>query len=216
MEYSDVNLYSITFSEPIYQEEDSIYSSTVQYEDGENEGDFYIKTSRLRVDEIQKVGNLTKITVEFLLSDPKFYEVVRSIDNYVVDEIVKNGDEWFGISPKYDTIENLFKKTVQLPDRLEKFPRMDIFVVGEVEVIDKNGDNVSIDNLKVNNEIVAVLQLRNIEFHINKYNLIYTVEKVEICNYFCQSSHYLFDDSDELDSMNDNSETNFVNSVEFC
>jgi hypothetical protein len=69
-----------------------------------------------------------------------------------------------------------------------------------------------IDELKENNEISTELKLKNIEFHIHKYNLVYICNKINITNYFCQVSHYLFDDSDDITNLDDDAS---VGSIEF-
>ena len=215
LEYSNINLYSIILNDPIYNKDDNIYVSSIRYNIEDNLEEFYIKSSRLKVINIEKIGNITKIEAEFLLTEPKFYEIVHSMDNYVIDQVVKNGNEWFGINLNYDTIENLFKKTIELPQRLDNFPKMIIFILSDSTIYDKSGEKILVEDIKENNEIITTLHLKNIEFHVNKYNLVYIAKTIEICNYFCQTSHYLFDDSDELDSINEISETNNANTIEF-
>lgn len=210
--YQDINIESIIFDNPIYNKSDEIFQSSVKYSNDNRSDDFFIKTSRLRIVKIEQFGDVVKLTVEFLLSEPKFYESIKSIDNYTIKQVVDNSESWFGNKSKHETIENLFMKTIDLPNKLHNFPIMTLYLLNDCEIYDKLGDKVDVSSLKENNEIIANIQLKDIEFHVHKYNLIYLCKKININNYFCQVSHYLFNDSDELEDLDDKSN---INSIEF-
>jgi hypothetical protein len=210
--YNDINLNSIIFNDPIYNNNDEIFESVIKYSNRDGSDDFIMHTSRLRIVKIEKHGDVTKLVVEFLLSEPKFYEVINNIDYYTINQVVENSESWFGNKSKYETIENLFKNTVELPSKLHNFPVMTIYVLNNCKVYNKVGDLINIDELKENNEISTELKLKNIEFHIHKYNLVYICNKINITNYFCQVSHYLFDDSDDITNLDDDAS---VGSIEF-
>lgn len=202
--YTDINLNSIIFNDPIYNKNDDIFESNIKYSNGDSSDDFTINTARLRIVKIKKYGDVTKLVVEFLLSEPKFYEVIKNIDEYTINKVVENSERWFGNKSKYETIENLFKNTIELPNKLHNFPVMAIYLLNDCKIYNKVGDLVNINQLKENNEITTELQLKNIEFHVHKYNLDYICSKINIINYFCQVSHYLFTDSDDISSLEDN------------
>jgi len=201
MNYKNINLDMIVFSNP--KKNDDIYISFIKYKFNDVIKDFQIMTSKLKIYDIYKVDTLTKLEIEFLINYSEFYECIYDIDNHILNKIINHGEEWFGHKLKYDTIYNMFNRTINPPERTLSFPKMVLSISSDCKIIDKNDIQISIEELKKNNCIEIILNLDKVCFYSDHCNLTYIAKKIKICDNFCQTYRYMFSDSD-------NSEMNYI------
>jgi hypothetical protein len=200
MDYKEINLYSISLSKLNFNENLDTFESKIIYHANDKYYEFLFTSSRLRLINKKKEDSL-KIEVEFLKNYPKFYDTISSIDNYIINDIFKNGENILGSKLNLESIENLFVKTIKLPQNILSNPSLKLQLDDDCRVINKSGEEVDIDELTPNTEIVCILHLDKVLFYKNRCLLVLKVKEIKIENYSCQADNCLF--SDSCDSSND-------------
>jgi hypothetical protein len=210
---SNINLELIKFNDPIFNDDNKKFESLIAYNLNDFITPLILKSSRVRVINVDKKCDTGKniITIQFLREYPKFYNFVCNFENFIVDTIYKNGNNWFGSEPNYDSIDNLLKRSVKLPLSLDDCPTMEIMISDDCSFHNKNDEQCFIDDLKQNNEVELIFCINRVEFNHSKYTIIYTIEAIKITNYFCQKNICLFENLDDLDSCSEISETGYAN-----
>lgn len=186
----DLNLMRLNDLELELIENNKTFVSKIKY-NGQN---FDMKTSLLKLVDIKKENDICMIEVEFLSKFSDFYELIYDIDDFVLNQILSKSNKWFGAEKMNpETIENLFKRTLQLPNKLSRNPTMKLIVDKKIDVK---------DGIK-NSEIRLILNLDKIIFYPNMYLLNYNVIELEIVDDSCEK---LFSD-DSRQSYTSDSES---------
>lgn len=170
-----------------------------------------IKSDSLRLLDI-KDGILQ---VEFLYSSNDFYEFINGIDSQFKEEIIVNGSDWFGNNLNNDTINNIFKQSVNLPVKIPGLPTINFRYDDNCKISGIKRKKLSMDDLKPNMEIELHFTVEGIYFYKNRCHLIHNVKQIKILNDTCQSFESLFGENDEDQSCDVESETNDVTASAF-
>jgi hypothetical protein len=191
----------------------------------EPESDYYIskispaivfstpKMKLASIDELHRKDRY-KLEAEFLLYKADFYEKLLEIDNYVLDTILSNSEKWFGVKLNKDTLDMLFRRNIRLPKKLTSTPVLELNVDTNVcKVMDKTDHKIDFIELREDYEVSFVISVGAINFHKNKYNLVYDVQEIKIHNYFCPTSEYMLEDEEEIVVSDGSSEADYINTI---
>ncbi|ARF09442.1 hypothetical protein Indivirus_1_65 [Indivirus ILV1] len=173
-----MNLYIFNLNEPIFHE-----NKFVARLKDENNNDAYMRSSRLRLLGIS--NNI--ISVEFLYSSNEFYNFIKSVDDYIKNKIIENSPNWFGNHFNGDKVNNLFRSSIYLPEKLPGLPYMNFKVTDNCIVLDRDNRKCSIDELKVNMEIKLHYSIDGVEFYKNHCEVSFSVYEIDISKYLCQT-----------------------------
>lgn len=204
--YDISNFYIFNLTEPEF-ESNKFMSKFVD----ENNSPAYIKSGSLRLLDI--TGNI--LTVEFLYSSQEFYDFIKSIDNYLKEQLIEKGPIWFGDKFDTDKINNLYRSSVHLPTKLPGLPIIKFKLDENCILVGKDDNRYDIDDLKTNMEIKVHFCIEGVEFHKNQCNASFTCYQVNVMRNFCQTidnfyypnSEIMSDTEDEiLDLANTSSE----------
>lgn len=199
MNYIDCkNLYMFNLNQPTFDYTYNIFISKFN-------NDMNIKYT-VKLNEIIEEADNLQLKIEFLHSSNSLYSYVMQLDNKVKTEIILNGPNWFGDSLNADTINNMFKQSIQLPGKLPGFPTMDLKISENCEVYGISGKRkMAINKLKPNMEIEIGFSVDGVYFYKNKCNLVYYVNHIRVINNVCLIWEDLFssDDENEIDQIDD-------------
>ena len=188
MNYNEINLYDL--ESPVFNDEDGIFQSNVN-------GDCKIKSTSLRLISI----NDNLLTCEFLYDSNEFYQFILRADDFYKKNLIENGVRWFGNSLNQDNINNIFKGSVKLPNRLPSFPQVS-FVIGDDCVVKNRNKKFSINQLSSNMEIELDLTIDSLKYYKNKCYLSYIINKINVVNRSCQVIENLFQVNFNDDNIN--------------
>ena len=160
----------------------------------ENNSPAYIKSGNLRLIDI--TGNI--LTAEFLYSSQEFYSLIKEMDKYLKSQLVEKGPMWFGNKFDTDKINNLFRPSILLPDKLPGLPLIKFKLNENYKIVGKDDNRYDIDDLKTDMEIKVNFSIDGIEFHKNMCNVSFTVYQINIMKNFCQTLDNLYYPNSEL------------------
>ena len=163
---------------------------------------------------IMKLLNLNnnELELEFLYSDNNFYKFIYSLDKCCRGQIIKNASTWFGSNANEDTINNIYKNSINLPVKIPALPFMRFNYDEECKIMKKR-KKLEISELKSNMELEIDFTITGIQYYKNKCNLCYSIQSIKVLNDICQSFDSLFDE-DNVES-NIDSETNDMTASSF-
>lgn len=188
MNCQDFDLYSIVYNQPIFDSTKGIFISTT------NLSDQIINSQNMR---LVSVGDNIIVT-EFLYLSDVFYKFINNLDSYSREYILQKGEEWFSSSLNTDTINNMFKKSAQLPDYLPSFPSLAFHVVPETKVTSTRRKRMTLNDLKPNMEIEVHFTISGIYFYKNQCCLIYNITLIKVVNNVCQTLKNMFSDKPSI------------------
>ncbi len=187
-----MNLYIFNLSEPVFNEN----KFTAKLID-ENQNGAYMKSSNLR---LLGISN-NVLSVEFLYSSQEFYNFIKSVDDYLKNEIIDNGPKWFGDKFDSDKVNNLFRSSVHLPEKLPGLPFMNFKLTSDCIIMDRDNRKCEFDDLKINMEVKLHYSIDGVEFYKNYCEVSYSIYEIDISKYSCQTLDDIFSQSTE--AMND-------------
>jgi hypothetical protein len=206
MEFATIDLYTFHLKNPVFDITSDIFKSIFQ---DNNETNCKIRTSSLKLNNIVSSDSHSVLELEFLTSGNDFYKFIQNLDAYIKNDIINNGMQLIGKEVNPETIDNLFKKSIKLPETIPSLPYINCYVsknnntIG-CKVINKNGRKISHNNIKTDIEIELCLH-PELELHKNKCHLSFIADEIKIINNVCPSLEDLLkqnnDDTD--DSNND-------------
>lgn len=187
------NLYSVKFDDLQLDPKTDNYASPITYEG-------QLTAPGMKVIDV-KSSNPRVLELEFLSRYPDFYDLIYSIDNYTIDGIVSNGENWFGSKPNFETIDHLCQRTINSPKNIHNCPTMEVYVAEDCEVFDREDRSVSVDDLHINNEVSLDLVLRSVVFKKTKCHLVYEAVKIKITNYLGTVTESVMDSAEEYSDI---------------
>jgi hypothetical protein len=188
--YKTVDMRSFSLDQPKYDSKKETFISKFNNQ-------ARIKTDSIRLLNIED-GTLQ---VEMLYSSNDFYNYVGDFDCHTKSEIVKNGPEWLGGSLNEITINNMFKKTMQLPEKLPMFPTMN-FEYNDIKVMGKRRKKLSVNDLKPNMEIEVGFTIDGVYFYKDKCYVCYIAQQIQVINENSPSICKIFGMKDETTETN--------------
>ncbi len=212
LDYKKVNLYMFNFEQPNFESTYNIFISNLIKTDetglpGTN-SQLNVKSDGLKLLCIKD----NSLQIEFLPSSNNFYNFINTLDAKAKDEIIKKGLDWFGNNLNIDTVNNIYKQSIQLPVKLPGFPILNFKISENCKITGTRRKKLTIDDLKPNMEIELSFIIEGVYFYKNKCNLVYCVNCIKVINGMCQTLENLFSDNDELNKNDNNidSETNDI------
>ena len=145
---------------------------------------------------------------EFLPLSSNFYSFVKDIDDHVIKYLFNNSETLFGRKVSYDTISQLYERSLKLPDKIPAFPHMTVFVTPDCVFLNKEKIEVEIEDIPIGSEVTPILRLTNLEFYRHKYRLIWEVAIIKVENNMSTNFDYLFESANS-----ENSEIVIANSL---
>ena len=213
LDYKKVNLYMFSLAQPNYESDYNVFiSKLIEMDISGQTKQLNVKSDSLKLVYICIKDN--NLQIEFLPSSNNFYNFINALDVKAKDEIIKKGPEWFGNSLNSDTVNNIYKQSVQLPVKLPGFPTVNFKIGENCKIVGARRKKLIFDSLKPNMEIELSFTIEGVYFNKNKCNLVYCVNCIKVINGMCQTLENLFSDNDEQhknDNKNDiDSETNDI------
>jgi hypothetical protein len=220
--FDELDLYSIKINSPEFDEKRNIYISKIYYSENGKLTNFVFNTPIMRIVKVDYYNeNYFMIEVEFPLTEPSFYDFFYLIDIMIRDNILLNGEEWFGAKLNFDTLDNLFKKTIKIPKKITLLPTIEFFIptkfnnknlIPNCILVDDNNNKVNLDELKEGNQISFRLNLNNINFFASKYTLCYLCEKIILSNnnYEKHNDNDYIIDTSSSESLGSLSESDYI------
>lgn len=184
MNCQEFDLQSLNFLHPIFNDRQGIFISNT------NNSNITLNSAGMKLTSI----NNDVITVEFLYSQDSddFYKFIGQLDTRAKNTILDNGVEWFGSGLNEDTINNMFKRTVTLPDCLPSFPTMKFIVLGDCKISGTRKKKMTVNDLKEGMEIIVSFYIEGIFFYKNRCCLVYKARQIKVLNNICQTLQNLF------------------------
>ncbi len=161
-----------------------------------------------------KLKNLDdeKVELEFLPLSANFYAFVKNVDNHIVQYLFDNSELLFGSKVSYETINQLYERSLKLPEKIPAFPHMIIVVDPKCVFLDKDKFEVDMNSIPIGSEVTPILRLTDIVFNKNKYSLTWEVSIIKVENNLSTNFDYLFDNGG-LGQHTENSEIIIANSL---
>jgi len=204
--YSSFNFQNIAINQPIYNNANKCYRSQLLTQDS---SDIIIKSSKFKLVNVKN----DNLIVEFLPYDNSFYNFINNLDNFIIESIVANGNMIFGTNAKLDTIDELYKKSINLPKSLNCCPTMIFKITNETIICDKYNNPITNDEMSINNEIELCFQLKHIDFKRNNCSTEFIAKKIKITSMMCQNNDIMFDNSDS--DPDEITEADIANTVDY-
>lgn len=181
---NDIGLYDFSLDDLKFDAVTNTYKSNIVYK---NKGiKFY--TPFLKFIGFDKLSQHARF--EFLFNENDFYTFMINFENYIKEKIINEGERMFGHKPVPDTINNLFKSCISLPNKIPSLPLIQ-FKVNDVNAVSGQ-------------EVKLLISPVHIEFHKYSCYIMYDIYDIKATGNNCQLIYYSFSDKeqneyDELD-----------------
>ncbi len=207
MIYSEINLSNSIIQDLIFNNSERCFESKVKLIKDDGLTNLVFQSSKLRLLGIDPEKKI--IEVEFLDEYPKFYKFILNVDGTILRNIFNNSKDLFGEKSSYETLQNLFQRSIILPKNLKYNPTMILNISKNCKIIDRSGEVVDISDLKENNEIVCNIKVKQVKFRESEFRIDYRINCIKIENYVCCVTEYLFSDEEE-DYLNSSKEMDII------
>jgi len=199
VDYDKLRLDDIYLNDSKFNKTDDIFESYVLYKDKP----LLLKTSKMILNNmVYDDDELSSLIFEYPHSSNDFYEFSLNLEDTIKNKICDESQRIVGDNISKDNINDLYKSNIELPKTLTSTPELTIYIDdNEIHVCDKNNDTLDIDDIRVNNEHVMLLEVRKVIFHRRKIELILLLRTIKIFNQIPQLDEFMFEntDSDEDD-----------------
>lgn len=189
----ELNLYIFNLNQPIFDFTYNIFISKFNSE-------ICVKYNSVKLLEVSE----DSLRIEFLHSSNILYGCITQLDDKVKEEIILNGESWFGNNLNTDTINNMFKYSIKLPEKLPGFPTMEFKISENCGVFGVSGKRrMAIGKLKPNMEIEIGFSVSGVHFYKNRCNLVYCVNYIKVINNVCLMLEDLFGGNSDEENIED-------------
>jgi len=202
---SNITLYKVNLDQPIYDKKEDVYISQIYI--NERKGQLLLSPSMRFLNVVDR-GNTIYVEVEFLLGGSGFYRLVHDLDEHIKEEIYKNSEIWLGKQFNHNSIDNLFNRSLSVPNDIPALPIMSFIIKKRgssimCKVKERGRGSADIFNLKQNNEVEIKFTIDGVYFLKNKWFIMYAAHEIKVINYNCQTLKCLIDDDDSTDDDTD-------------
>lgn len=201
IDYNKIKLFSLNLGQPTFISEKGIYLSSIYNENNNKVG---IKKINFRLLQVKN----RELHLEFLYSTNEFYNFMLDLDKYIRDQIISNGSTWFGNNLDGDTINNIYKTAINLPDKIPSFPYIKFLCHEDCKITGKKRKKCQLDDLKPNMELEIDFLINGVFYYPNKCNISYSVTQIKVVNDICQSFNSLFHEDNEPNNEPNNERNN--------
>lgn len=172
MDFYDINIYTLKLTHPVYSLKELFISNLFD----ENNNIINIKNKKFKLLHV----NDNSLFLEFIPSSNLLYKFILELDKYIKEQIINNAEEWFENKVNNDTINNLYKSSINLPDTIpDALPNMKFNLSNNCKIIQEN-KKIDISELKQNTIIKIDFSIIGLYFFKNKCHLEYIVNKINI------------------------------------
>lgn len=205
---SNITLYKVTLDRPVFNKKEDAFVSQININD---RGGQLLLSPSMRFLDVIDMGNILLVEAEFLPGGSGLYRLVHDLDEQVRDEILRNGEDLLGKKFNPNSVENLFRRTLSVPDDIPALPKM-CFIVKKrgnglmCKVRERGRGSADIFNLKQGNEVEIKFTIDGVHFFKNRWCIMYVANEIKVVNYQCQTLKCLIDDevvSDDSDQDSD-------------
>jgi len=203
-DYSEHDPSSFILNQPLFDVDRSCFISKII---DNKDANINLKSSNLRLTSVQN----DIIKFEFLHSSNDFYKFINNLDATTKGQIIRNGAEWFGNSLNTDTINNIFKYSAYLPDKLPSFPYINFIIDKNCKIIGKRRKKLTVGDLRLNMEFEVCFAIDGLYFYKNKCHLVYVIHQLKLINELIPSTGSFF--GTECESDDNNGEINIGDAI---
>lgn len=197
--YKTIDLNTYQIENPIFDYNQKIYTSKLVNP--------VIKSQNLRIMSIINGSDQSDcvIKTEFMPWSNNFYDFVQKSESHIKNLIVTKSVDLFGHSVNSETIGNLFKGSIFLPDKIPNLPTMNFIIVikkdkPDCKLINSKGKNMKFSDLTNDMEVEISYDIRELTFHKTKCYLSYVVKEIKVINNICASLECLLNSSETNDA----------------
>jgi len=194
IEYKDIDLDGISLSRAEYDSNLNAYTSDIIYKD---EKPLLIKSSRIYIQNF----NDNVISFEFGESSNDFYGFYMNFDRYMVNKIIDESERSLGIKMTKCAAEDLYKSNLQLPYSVTQSPILNVNIDETTIIMNKNKEKMTIEDIKINNEVNIILIPKKLIFHKTKCVILVIVKGIRIFNQIAQIRGYMFTNSSDIEEL---------------
>ncbi|AYV82064.1 MAG: hypothetical protein Homavirus5_6 [Homavirus sp.] len=193
--YNELLIDSIELSDVVYSNDLNTYVSKLFY----TIDNIFLENVPLKIPNFRLVKIFSKnqqnyIRVEFLANTDgnDFYQFINKLDNQIINNFVDKSEQMIGTKLNYNSVSSLYHKSKQLPKTIPSLPTMTFCIPDKCIILDKDDNQLSLENLEINNELKLVINFDSIIFYPNMYKLTSNVDIIKINSYFCSGYDCLF------------------------
>ena len=206
MNYSNINLSNIIYKKPINKK------SIILYKNQNNSDMLSLITPELKIVEINNDSIICQIIDN---SEIKFIQKLQELDQLNISNTYFNSKEWFKKELSLDIITNYYKTPINNKNIKFNFKKENDVL--EIEyIIDNNNNYLSINNLKLNDNIKMKILYNGISFKKNEFNPLIFIQSIKLNSK--ENNLFTSDDEDYLSSDNEDFENifNSKNKLDKC
>lgn len=199
--YHEINLDDYKLSEPDFDSVNNIFTSKLL--DNKNK-ELRIKSGNMRLISRQE----TNIKTEFLHTADEYYQFTKTLDSYLKGEAEKHLTNILGNINK-DTLDNLFRSSISLPDKLPSLPIMVFKLNDSCKFTGLKRRKASLEDFGENSNIEVHYVIHGINYFKNKCEIVYDVLQLKLVNASCETIEQLINKNSEIEyQLSDNNDDN--------
>ena len=154
----DVNTNEFSFSNPIQRGNLNLYYSSIT-----NNGEpIYLQTNRI------KITNASLITtknpfIELSCIDEETIQIFEMIDNFLIESVYNNINDWFGQEIPKESIQEMYKSLLKHRKKI----RLRVPIINNsirLNIYDDEKVSMNLNEIKEHHETVCIIHLRGLKF----------------------------------------------------
>lgn len=189
------------------------YYSPLTYGD-ESLSSINIISSSVKLNDIFVINNEQFLDIEFLPQSSSFYKFISDLDMHIINQFVKHSEELVGANVAYNTVNQLYEKSIKLPQNIPALPGLLVKVKPGCVVLSRDNKEIMIGDLCKNNEITIIFNINSVKFFQYKYTLDYQIALIKVDNNFIAGYDCLFNDNKKVESYDEKNEVICANSLD--
>jgi hypothetical protein len=205
MDISEIDFDSSKFiiNNIFFNESANLFASIIGYKNSDIILDnFEISIKNIKIIDIIYGSENTKLLLEFMKTDNTTYNYIKKIDSVIVKKVFDDRHKLFGEDIKFDIIDNIYRKCINLPNNVNDAPFIEAFAIGNyTKIFDKNENIIEINDLKKNNIIQANIIFDSITYSVNKYKANIIIKEMQIKRNIASDDTSLFCSESEHDEI---------------
>jgi hypothetical protein len=199
------SLNQLQFSKP--KKHGEYLVSKVKYSDEP----FFIQFPKMKIIEITPKG----IELEFLNNETKYnkeaYNFLSELDSFLSDQISEKSEDWFGKKIPLENVKNMYNNFIKAPKSTEKESTMNFSIKKDVTFIDHRKNDIDISEIKINQEIESISQLKYIMFSKDNCFTVWELQSAKIRKTVDKVKEYGFIKVEESDSEDEETISEIIN-----
>ena len=180
---NNCDLENISFSKP-KKHGDYLVCKVCKVGNGDNDNNnFLIQFPKMKINSI----NSKNIELEFLDNTTKYnkevYNFLASLDNFIMDLIVNNSEEWFNKIIPVENINQMYNKFIKAPNSTTSECTLNFALHKELKLTDKkNNSDMELSDYKENSQVECISQLKYLIFSKDTCFTVWEVRNMKLIN----------------------------------